>query len=192
MSVLPPVEQLEKLSDEEVEKLVNEDKVLQTILRYHQGSTALVVLHVGRDIWTAGIGDCVAAVGTKKDGSWVTRVVSGPAHNIRTNPQEREKVLSEHPGEEEHVVAKDRVLGIIAVSRGRSYRDAASREKRWLTEPALGDGVFKMPRPYLRVFQAMPSRVKGKLLILNDIYKTVSAGAHSPSDTDLTLNSRLI
>ncbi len=92
----------------------------QTMLRYHQGSTALVVLHVGRDIWTAGIGDCVAAVGTKMNGSWVTQVVSGPAHNIRTNPQEREKVLSEHPGEEEHVGCEEPRLGIIAVSRGRS------------------------------------------------------------------------
>lgn len=128
MGVLPPVDQLEKLSNEEIDELVKDEKVLETILRCHTGSTALIVLHVGRDIWTAGIGDCAAAVGTKTNGSWVTKMVSCPAHNIRMNPKEKEKVLREHPGEEEHVVAKDRILGIIAVSRGKSFEPKMSSD----------------------------------------------------------------
>jgi pyruvate dehydrogenase phosphatase len=96
------------------------------VRRYGSGSTALVVLQVGQDVWTANVGDCKATIGYKAPGDdqWSMKIVSGGPHNGRTNPTEKTKVENEHP-EEKEVMAKDRVLGLIAVTRGESPRHFA-------------------------------------------------------------------
>lgn len=47
-------------------------------------------------------------------------IVLSVDHNGR-DPSEVARILSEHPGEEEAIM-RDRVLGAIAVTRGKSYR----------------------------------------------------------------------
>lgn len=127
-AAVPAPEQLAGLSDEEIRALVERPEVREVALRAASGSTALVVLQVGREVWTATIGDCEAVVGTKAPGAgeWETAVIHGGPHNPRTNPKEKAKLVADHPGED-IVVAKNRVLGLIAVSRGPSMSSTLQR-----------------------------------------------------------------
>lgn len=54
-------------------------------------------------------------LGTKKGGEWTAQVLSY-AHNGE-NVVEADRVRAAHPGEE--CIIRDRVLGIIAVTRGK-------------------------------------------------------------------------
>ncbi|GAW09114.1 phophatase 2c family protein [Lentinula edodes] len=79
-----------------------------------RGTTVLVVL-INSDggLWTASLGDCQAVLGQKESSFWTTTILR----------------------EEESAVAKNRVLGLIAVTR------------------AIGDHQFKLPSIYTkRVF----------------------------------------
>ena len=104
----------------EIKKRINDDPVnYAKMMRYGRGSTALVVLQVGRDVWTANLGDSEAVIGFRPEGSsrWETEIISGGPHNGRTNPAEKAKVMADHPLELD-VMKGDRVLGLIAVTRG--------------------------------------------------------------------------
>lgn len=109
------------MSGEEIRTLINDDPENNAkVRRYGAGSTALVVLQVGRDIWTANVGDCKATIGYKiDDEQWKTEIISGGPHNGGMNAEEKEKVIRDHAGED-NVMEKDRVLGLIAVTRGES------------------------------------------------------------------------
>lgn len=60
LAILPP--NLEDLSDEDAEKIANDEKNAQVILRCMRGSTALVALiDPGKqNLWVANLGDCQA------------------------------------------------------------------------------------------------------------------------------------
>ena len=60
MSILPPV--IEEIEDEEAEKIANDEKNTQIILRCMRGSTALIVLvdPSRENLWVANLGDCQA------------------------------------------------------------------------------------------------------------------------------------
>lgn len=67
----------------------------------------------------ASLGDCQAALGSKPADSedWDVTLLSSN-HN-GTDESEVKRIRKEHPGEEECVL-KHRVLGAIAVTRGKS------------------------------------------------------------------------
>ncbi|KAF9071699.1 phosphatase 2C-like domain-containing protein [Rhodocollybia butyracea] len=110
------------------------------VTRGMRGTTVLAVLiSPNRGIWTASLGDCQAILGQQtlsplhkepemKNPSW-TKTQLGKNHNA-SEPSELARLKLEHPGEEEFVVEKNRVLGLIAVTR------------------AIGDHQFKLPAIY--------------------------------------------
>jgi hypothetical protein len=102
-----------------------------------RGTTALTALvdEPRKNLWVAGIGDCRASkdalfillpteskilgpvLGVKlSNGQWEARDLI-PPHN-GSNPREMQNVRDAHPGEP-NVTARDRVLGAIAVTRGK-------------------------------------------------------------------------
>lgn len=145
LAVLPPAEQLEQMSDGNIASLVKDEAVVKMMARFQKGSTALAVLQVGRDVWTAGVGDCEAVVGTKQGDQWTSQVISGPPHNLRTNPHEKQKLQRDHPGEEDIVVAKDRVLGLIAVSRGERILACFSKAKPTIQRSGMASLNYRDP-----------------------------------------------
>ena len=60
MAILPS--NLEDLEDEEAEKIANDERNAQTILRCMRGSTALIILvdPSRENLWVANLGDCQA------------------------------------------------------------------------------------------------------------------------------------
>lgn len=59
-------------------------------------------------------------LGTKNcDGTWKGQVLSSN-HNGR-DPDEVKRMQAKHPGEEEEMILNDRVLGAIAVTRGKVH-----------------------------------------------------------------------
>lgn len=117
IAALPSTDQLAGMSQTAVEAIFDDPERLIALQRYVCGSTALVVLQVGKDIWTATVGDCEAILGHKEDdGSWGMIPLHGGPHNTRVNPKEKDIVSEGHPGEE--VIVKNRVLDSIAVTRG--------------------------------------------------------------------------
>jgi pyruvate dehydrogenase phosphatase len=121
LSIFPGgLDGLAALSDGAIHQLVNEDvENNNKVRRFGAGSTALVTLQVGRDFWTANVGDCKATLGFKEMGAtgWNTRIISDRPHNARSNPEEKYKVERDHSAEPD-VMKGDRVLGLIAVTRG--------------------------------------------------------------------------
>ncbi|KAJ3971079.1 protein serine threonine phosphatase 2C [Lentinula raphanica] len=103
------------------------------VTRAMRGTTVLIVLISPEGgTWTASLGDCQAVLGQKQSSTWTTTILS--ANHNAAEPSEVARVRSEHPGEE-NVVDKNRVLGLIAVTR------------------AIGDHQFKLPSIYTkRVF----------------------------------------
>ncbi|KAF8161005.1 phosphatase 2C-like domain-containing protein [Crassisporium funariophilum] len=136
LSLFPDPEALAKLSNEEIQAVVNDGGPNSAaVLRCMRGSTVLVSLTdpSRTNIWVASLGDCAAVLGTKDaSGQWSAQVLSS-SHNGE-NEVEANKVRREHPGEPECML-DDRVLGAIAVTR------------------AVGDFSFKLPAVYTeRVF----------------------------------------
>jgi len=122
---------ISKLSEGEIEEIINDtDRGGQNLKKVHRcmrGSTALVSLvdPSGENLWVANLGDCQAVIGTQlPDGRWSGTLLTSN-HN-GGNEVEVQRVMDEHPGEDESML-RNRVLGAIAVTR------------------ALGDYVFKLP-----------------------------------------------
>lgn len=101
--------------------------------------------------------NCVAVVsvlGTRPEGGeWSAELLSF-AHNGE-NPVEASRVRAAHPGEPECML-NDRVLGVIAVTRGESLHRpiyAPPTDTGMWRPAALGDFTFKLPPVYTdRVF----------------------------------------
>ncbi|KAJ3886245.1 protein serine threonine phosphatase 2C [Lentinula edodes] len=135
LDLFPSSDYIDQLSDDEIRAIVN-DKGPNNIkvTRAMRGTTVLVVL-INSDggLWTASLGDCQAVLGQKESSFWTTTLLS-TNHNA-SEPSEVARLKLDHPGEDESVVAKNRVLGLIAVTR------------------AIGDHQFKLPSIYTkRVF----------------------------------------
>lgn len=99
--------------------------------RYQHGLSGACfnVVHIkDKTIMTANGGDCRAVIGrrvTASDGSVSYRAIAlSEDHQIDTNPSERERLLSQHPNEED-IISKSRVKGRLQPTRG------------------LGDGTYK-------------------------------------------------
>ncbi|KAJ3829322.1 protein serine threonine phosphatase 2C [Lentinula raphanica] len=145
LELFPSSTYLEQLSDEEIRAIVNDRPTSDSqayagrgphnmkVTRAMRGTTVLIVLISPEGgIWTASLGDCQAVLGQKQSSTWTTTILS--ANHNAAEPSEVARVRSEHPGEE-NVVDKNRVLGLIAVTR------------------AIGDHQFKLPSIYTkRVF----------------------------------------
>ncbi|GLB37218.1 putative protein serine threonine phosphatase 2C [Lyophyllum shimeji] len=139
LDLFPDVDAVSKLSDDEIRRTINDQesggKKSSIVMRCMRGTTVLASLvdPTRSNIWVASLGDCQAALGTRQaDGRWETSVLS--SYHNGANARERERVMSEHPGELECVI-DGRVLGAIAVTR------------------AIGDHLFKLPSAYTkRVF----------------------------------------
>ncbi|KAJ3928323.1 MAG: protein serine threonine phosphatase 2C [Lentinula lateritia] len=155
LDLLPSSDYIDQLSDDEIRAIVNDQATVVPsniglptladkyagrgpnnikVTRAMRGTTVLVVL-INSDggLWTAGLGDCQAVLGQKEASFWTTTLLS-TNHNA-SEPSEVARLKLDHPGEEESVVAKNRVLGLIAVTR------------------AIGDHQFKLPSIYTkRVF----------------------------------------
>ncbi|KDR75423.1 hypothetical protein GALMADRAFT_556142 [Galerina marginata CBS 339.88] len=152
VNIFPDQDALAKMSDEEIQRIINDDGPnSEAVVRCMRGTTVLVTLvdPSKSNMWVASLGDCAASkvvsaghkhdnntvlvLGTKDaSGRWTSTVLSS-AHNGE-NKVEADRVRSEHPGEQECVM-DDRVLGAIAVTR------------------AVGDFSFKLPAVYTnRVF----------------------------------------
>jgi pyruvate dehydrogenase phosphatase len=129
------------LGDEEVTAIVNDPANLPVALRCMRGTTALVSLidPEAMNLWVVSLGDCSASeyyvityrgdVSTTKipslslvlgvkdaNGVWTTQALSFDHNGL--NEGEAKRIASEHPGEE-GCVTDGRVLGAIAVTRGR-------------------------------------------------------------------------
>lgn len=98
------------------------------------GTTALLTLlhEASGNFWVTNLGDSCAVLGVWTGSRWKGTLVNS-IHN-GGNALERDRVVSEHPGENECMVT-DRILGWLAPTR------------------AIGDGWLKLPRAYSeRVF----------------------------------------
>ncbi|KAJ4485296.1 protein serine threonine phosphatase 2C [Lentinula aciculospora] len=165
LELFPSSDYIERLSDDEIRTIVNDHSISNDtghmaevtvpsptgptalankyvgrgwnnikVTRAMRGTTVLIVL-IGPDggMWTASLGDCQAVLGQKKNLNWTTTILS--ANHNASEPSEVARLKTEHPGEEEDVVVKNRVLSLIAVTR------------------AIGDHQFKLPGIYTkRVF----------------------------------------
>nr|GAT57698.1 serine/threonine protein phosphatase 2C [Mycena chlorophos] len=122
---------VEKMTEEEIVAIINDDgpNNLKTV-RCMRGSTVLVSLvSPDLDVWVASLGDCPALLGVKDaSGDWTAKIM-GANHN-GVDAAEAARVRSEHPGEDETCILRDRVLGALAVTR------------------AMGDFEFKLPGVY--------------------------------------------
>ncbi|KAE9406345.1 protein serine/threonine phosphatase 2C [Gymnopus androsaceus JB14] len=155
LELFPSPEFLEKLSDDDIRAIVNDQSTSvaenadvvgpnnMKVTRGMRGTTVLVVL-ISPDggIWTASLGDSQAVLAQKQDKmSWSTTVLS--ANHNASDPSEIARLKNEHPGEEADVVAKDLLLGFMAVTR------------------AIGDHVLKLPSIYTaRVFALTIPRMR--------------------------------
>jgi pyruvate dehydrogenase phosphatase len=160
----------------EINKIINEDPEAHAkVLRYGQGSTALVVLRIGADVWTANIGDCEAVLGVRdsEGKSWALKMLVDGLHNARSNEDEKRRVEEAHPGESDAISGEDnRLLGMIAVTRGE-YITSTSLTMML----ALGDGMFKLPSVYTdKVWTRLDPtmRTAAKLARLSALNVTVS------------------
>ncbi|KZT52146.1 protein serine/threonine phosphatase 2C [Calocera cornea HHB12733] len=155
-----PVEQLSSMSEEEIDRLVNDHlyggtgEIHDKVLRCMRGTTAVIVLVDTKngEMWTAGLGDSEAVLASITSGHPTAMSMNG-YHN-GTDPREVDLIRTAHPGEDATSVFNSRVLGAIAVTR------------------ALGDHEFKLPAIYTeKVFLrarepgfAAPARVEQVML----------------------------
>ncbi|RDB25034.1 Protein phosphatase 2C C10F6.17c [Hypsizygus marmoreus] len=140
LQLFPDQRIISELSDDAIRILINDHdsggKNAAIVARCMRGSTVLTSLvdPARSNLWVASLGDSQAVLGVKRShGHWETSLLSS-FHN-GTNPDEKERILLEHPGEPDCVM-DDRVLGAIAVTR------------------AVGDHLFKLPSIYTeRIFK---------------------------------------
>ncbi|KAG5274447.1 hypothetical protein AALO_G00136410 [Alosa alosa] len=122
------------------------------------GCTACVALVDGDDLHIANLGDSRAVLGVQgADGSWSAFTITND-HNAQ-NPDEMQRVLSEHPNLERKTVVKhDRLLGVLLPFR------------------AFGDIKFKWSSELLsRMAEARPEVLSG-----NEFTKMVPSNYHTP------------
>ncbi|KAK7034763.1 hypothetical protein VNI00_012170 [Paramarasmius palmivorus] len=133
-TLFPSPEYVEGLTDEEIQKIINDGGPnYTTVARCMRGTTVVIVLlsPTAEDIWVATLGDSQAVLGVKSNsGEWVSKVLSFN-HN-GNQASEVEIIKKQHPGEDK-VVTEGRVLGLIAVTRApvriytsRIFRNAYS------------------------------------------------------------------
>lgn len=112
---------LQALSDREVQDIIGTPENNLAARRAQKGSTAVVVITVGRHVWSANIGDCSAVIGIKpRGGDWQAKPLYVGLHNGANNIAEKQRIESAHPMEPD-VMANNRVLGLIAVTRGTLF-----------------------------------------------------------------------
>jgi pyruvate dehydrogenase phosphatase len=136
------VEQISALSDNAIRRIINDDgENSRKIVLGMRGTTALLALvnPTQSHLWVASLGDSQAGINTsslfptpselrlsltvlgekRPSGAWAASALSS-YHNAE-NPEEQDRIMSEHPGEQE-CISGDRVLGATAVTRGAFYR----------------------------------------------------------------------
>ncbi|XP_050978984.1 pyruvate dehydrogenase [acetyl-transferring]-phosphatase 1, mitochondrial [Labeo rohita] len=130
-----------------------------TPLRVAQSGCTACVAHVDReDLHVANLGDSRAVLGVQgDDGRWSALTLTND-HNAH-NPDEMQRVLSEHPVSEEKTVVKhDRLLGLLIPFR------------------AFGDIKFKWSSELLNhIYEARP-----ELLVGNENAKMLLPNYHTP------------
>lgn len=155
-----PLEKLSSMSDEALDRLVNDHlfggtgEIHEAVLRCMRGTTAVILLvdRKTENMWTAGLGDSEAVLAS--DGFFPATATRLTAYHNGTDAKEVELIKAAHPGEHATSVFNSRVLGAIAVTR------------------ALGDHEFKLPAIYIdKVFLrarepgfASPSKVQRIML----------------------------
>ncbi|KAJ3763224.1 phosphatase 2C-like domain-containing protein [Lentinula raphanica] len=144
LSIAPQLEsesELSRLTDEEIQNIIqNMDESRRSkIICCMCGTTVVVALTSPDDesLWVASLGDSYTILGVQpvtpdSIEEWETVVLS--SHHNGQDPDERQRLIREHPDEPE-IVFRNRVLGQLALTR------------------ALGDHPYKLPRVYTeRVF----------------------------------------
>ncbi|KAJ3963553.1 protein serine threonine phosphatase 2C, partial [Lentinula raphanica] len=144
LSIAPQLEsesELSRLTDEEIQNIIqNMDESRRSkIICCMCGTTVVVALTSPDDesLWVASLGDSYTILGVQpvtpdSTEEWETVVLS--SHHNGQDPDERQRLIREHPDEPE-IVFRNRVLGQLALTR------------------ALGDHPYKLPRVYTeRVF----------------------------------------
>ncbi|KAL1265749.1 hypothetical protein QQF64_003776 [Cirrhinus molitorella] len=130
-----------------------------TPLRVALSGCTACVAHVDReDLYVANLGDSRAVLGVQgDDGRWSALTLTSD-HNAH-NPDEMQRVLSEHPASEQKTVVKhDRLLGLLIPFR------------------SFGDMKFKWSSELLnRIYEARP-----ELLIGNENAKMLLPNYHTP------------
>ncbi|XP_045080017.1 pyruvate dehydrogenase [acetyl-transferring]-phosphatase 1, mitochondrial [Coregonus clupeaformis] len=122
------------------------------------GCTACVVHVDGNDLHVANLGDSRAVLGVQEEnGTWSAHTISND-HNAQ-NPDELQRVLSEHPALEHKTVVKHgRLLGLLMPFRG------------------FGDIKFKWSGEMLnRVYETRPD-----ILSANEFVKMLPPNYHTP------------
>jgi pyruvate dehydrogenase phosphatase len=177
LRLFPTPENISTLSDGAIRAIINDADYggvnSATVTRCMRGSTVLVsVLDPGAEnLWVASLGDC-------QSGMWCCAILSPFNRLILTlvlaykqpsgywealrlssyhngmNSAEKQRIIEEHPGEAECIV-EDRVLGAIAVTRGKSVYTFTTPASLifWRFGTAIGDHLFKLPSIYTdRIF----------------------------------------
>jgi pyruvate dehydrogenase phosphatase len=105
---------------------INDDKELEEtstwLERALNGSCALVtyVNTQDREVTVALTGDSRVIVGRQNEqGRWQAKVLS--EDQTAHNPSERKRIMSEHPGEDDTILARNRVLGGLRKYQNKSY-----------------------------------------------------------------------
>ncbi|ORY00758.1 protein serine/threonine phosphatase 2C [Basidiobolus meristosporus CBS 931.73] len=132
------------------EIIVNTEKAVQVSIPAAISGSCAIIGYIDTktmDLYVANTGDSRALIGTLgNDGKWSSVEMSNDQNT--TNSKERERLYSEHPGEEKTVISKGRVLGSLAPTR--TFGD--SRYK-WSTRTqlAIRDNFFprmRIPPPH--------------------------------------------
>ncbi|KAI8894434.1 phosphatase 2C-like domain-containing protein [Globomyces pollinis-pini] len=95
--------------------------ILKSLRAAASGSCAMVAYVDDTDIYVASAGDCRAVLGRNrnysKDGMQLYEAIDLSNDHTTMNPEEYRRILNEHPGEEETVVWRNRVLGGLQPTR---------------------------------------------------------------------------
>ncbi|KAJ3190229.1 hypothetical protein HDU85_000522 [Gaertneriomyces sp. JEL0708] len=112
------------------------------------GSCAIVAYIEGPHVYTACTGDSRAIIGRRRgDGTFEALALS--EDQTTANPREYARLLEEHPGEDNTVVARGRVLGGLMPTRAfGDSRYKWDREDQELLQLRLPRALYKTP-PYV-------------------------------------------
>ncbi|RUS25889.1 phosphatase 2C-like domain-containing protein [Jimgerdemannia flammicorona] len=125
----------------------------QTLLPALAGSCALLAYMNRDDLFVACTGDSRAVLGTwdEETGKWIAVPMS--VDQTGQNEEEKERLKKEHPGEEESVVIRGRVLGGLEPTR--AFGDA---RYKWSQEvqDKIFQSYFAGRRPLPKTFMSPP------------------------------------
>lgn len=100
---------------------VEYQKILANLRAASSGSCALVAYIEEKDIYVASVGDCRAVIGRRmgvdKTGDDVYQAIELTKDQTGTSPTEYSRLCEEHPGEEDTVIIRGRVLGGLQPTR---------------------------------------------------------------------------